>query len=116
MQILCFGIAFALSAAFAADESYKVDTVAGGDWVGDNAAATQALLLQAEGIAFDFGGNLYIADAGGHRVRKVTRAGIIRTIAGTGVRGFSGDGGAADAAQVNSPYGLALDGSGNLYI
>jgi uncharacterized protein (TIGR03437 family) len=84
--------------------------------VGDNGAATQGLLLQAEGIASDSGGNLYVSDAADHRVRKVTPAGIITTVAGTGIQGFSGDGGPAGAAQLNSPYGLILDGTGNLYI
>lgn len=96
--------------------SYKIDTVAGSDWVGDGGRATRALLLQAEGVAIDSGGNLYIADAAAHRIRKVTAAGVISTIAGTGARGFSGDGGPAVAARLNTPYGLALDGRGNLYI
>ena len=96
--------------------SYTINTIAGSDWVGDNGAATAAILLQADGIAADAAGNTYIADAANHRIRKVSRAGTITTIAGTGVPGFSGDGGPAAAAQLNSPYGLAFDGFGNLYI
>jgi len=95
---------------------YTSAVLAGSDWVGDNGPATQALLFQTEGLAIDLSGNIYIADAQGHRVRQVSPAGVIRTIAGTGQPGFSGDGGLASAAQLNSPYGLALDNRGNLYI
>ena len=63
----------------------------------------------------DGAGNLYIADAAHHRVRKVDAAGTIMTIAG-GRGGFSGDGGPATAAQLRNPYGVAVDGAGNLYI
>ncbi|HWZ34388.1 MAG TPA: IPT/TIG domain-containing protein [Bryobacteraceae bacterium] len=100
----------------AADVSYKIDTVAGSDWVGDNGPAASALLFQADGIAADSKGNLYISDAANHRIRRIDRAGVIMTIAGTGIAGFSGDNGPANAAQLNSPYGLALDGIGNLYL
>jgi len=99
-----------------ADLAYTISTVAGSDEVGDGGPASQALLLQAEGVVVDLAGNLYIADALGHRVRQVSLAGIVRTVAGTGRRGFSGDGGPAAVAQLNSPYGLALDRAGNLYI
>lgn len=95
---------------------YTPAVLAGSDGVGDDGPATQALLFQAEGVATDSSGNIYIADAQGHRVRQVSRAGVIRTIAGTGQPGFSGDGGPASAAQLNSPYGLAFDIRGNLYI
>ncbi len=96
--------------------TYAINTVAGSDWVGDGGPPTSAILLQSEGIATDGSGNLYIADAGDHRVRKVGSNGVIETVAGTGVFGFSGDGGPAAQAQLNSPYGLALDAQGNLYI
>jgi uncharacterized protein (TIGR03437 family) len=96
--------------------TYTAAVLAGSDWVGDYGPATQALLFQAEGLTTDSAGNLYIAEAQGHRVRQVTPTGVIRTIAGTGHSGFSGDGGPAAAAQLNSPYGLAIDNRGNLYI
>jgi uncharacterized protein (TIGR03437 family) len=99
-----------------ANGPYIIDTIAGSDWVGDGGVATRALLLQAEGIAADMNGNVFVADAAGHRVRKISAAGIITTVAGTGVRGLAGDGGPATSAQINSPYGLALDSRGNLYI
>lgn len=95
---------------------YTIDTIAGSDWVGDGGPALKAILIQPQGLATDGSGNLYIADAGDHRVRKVSANGIIQTIAGTGIAGFSGDGGPAAQAQLNSPYGLALDAQGDLYI
>ena len=99
-----------------ADVAYTISTVAGSDWVGDGGPATQAILFQAEGVAVDPAGNLYVSDALGNRVRQVSPQGSIHTVAGTGVRGSAGDGGPATAAQLNSPYGLALDRAGNLYI
>ena len=59
------------------------------------------------------GGDAYIADTCNHRIRKVSSTGIISTYAGTGVRGFAGDGGPALAAWLNGPWGLALDAAGN---
>jgi uncharacterized protein (TIGR03437 family) len=97
-------------------DTYKIETVAGSSWNGDGGEATLAILTQAEGIASDAAGNLYVADAANHRIRKVTRGGVITTFAGTGTPGFSGDGGSASSAQLNSPYGLAMDGVGNLYV
>lgn len=67
------------------------------------------------GVALDGARNLYIADTGNHRVRKVVPSGIITTIAGTGTPGFNGDGGAAKNAQPNAPGGLAVDARGNLH-
>jgi uncharacterized protein (TIGR03437 family) len=101
-----------------------ISTYAGGGeptGVGDGGAATQANLFligtQAHtGIAIDKAGNLYIADSGHSRVRKVDTEGIISTVAGNGSSGFSGDGGAATTAQLNIPSGVAVDSAGNLYI
>jgi hypothetical protein len=72
-------------------------------------------------VAVDAAGNLFIADWGNNRIRKVTPAGlfsdaIISTVAGTGSRGFSGDGGQATAAQLGPPYGVAVDAAGNVFI
>ena len=89
-------------------------SVYGGDG-GDGGAATAAQLYFPNGVALDGAGNLYIAD-GGDRIRKVDAAGVITTVAGDGTRGFSGDGGAAVATQLNVPQGVAPDGAGNLYI
>jgi uncharacterized protein (TIGR03437 family) len=98
------------------DVSYFIDTAAGSDLVGDNGPATSAQLANAHGIALDRQGNLYLADTDNHRIRKITPAGIISTLAGTGHAGSSGDGGLATSAQLNSPYGLAADAAGNIYV
>src|SRR6185369_7915861 len=96
-----------------------ITTVAGGGAVGvvgDNGPATSAYLDSPRSVAVDVNGNLYIADAYGDRIRMVTPAGIITTVAGSGVAGFGGDNGLATSANLNSPNGVALDGSGDLYI
>ena len=100
------------------DTTGTITTVAGtGErgFSGDGGPATDAQLLGAAGVAVDGAGNLYIADTSNHRVRKVDTTGTISTIAGTGERGFSGDGGSATEAQINGPYGMAMDGADNLY-
>ncbi len=83
---------------------------------GDNQPANKAKLNAAADVKVDADGNVYIADNGNHRVRRVDPTGRIATIAGTGDPGFSGDGGPARLAQVRNPSGLALDAAGNLYI
>ena len=84
---------------------------------GDGGAATKAGLYYPKGIAVDAAGNLYIADVGNYRVRKVSAlTGNISTIVGTGDASFSGDNGTPTKAQLSSPTFLALDTGGNLYI
>jgi hypothetical protein len=83
---------------------------------GDGGRATAARLFNPTGVVADAGGNLFIVDNGNNRIRKVTRAGIISTVAGTGISGFDGDGGPATAARLNDPYGIALDGAGMIFI
>ena len=95
---------------------YSIQTVAGSSTNGDGGPAMNALLSQAEGIAVDSQGNIYIADAADNRIRQITPDGTIQTIAGSGIAGFAGDGGPASKALLNQPYGLAVDSSGNLYI
>jgi uncharacterized protein (TIGR03437 family) len=95
---------------------YTISTVAGSDWVGDGGPATQAVLFQSEGVAVDNSGRVYVSDALGNRVRQVLAGGTIRTLAGTGLRGDSGDGALAAAAQLSAPYGLAIDRNGNLFV
>src|ERR1700682_5981705 len=112
-MLLC--VPLCLLYTLAADTSV-IHTVAGTDFVGDGGQATSAILRQAEGIALDGHGNLYVADADDNRVRKISVGGIIQTLAGTGAAGFGGDGGPAGRAQLNHPYGLAVDQSGNVYV
>ena len=109
-------LAIPLWFAVALNGPYVIDTVVGSGWIGDGGPATQAILRQPGGVASDGLGNSYISETGGHRVRKVDRSGAITTFAGTGVAGFSGDDGPATQAQLSSPYGLAADIFGNLYI
>jgi len=78
--------------------------------------ATTLPLLLPSSVVFDAAGNLFFVETGNHVVRKVTSAEIITTVAGNGVQGFSGDGGLATSAELDSPAGLALDAAGDLYI
>src|SRR6185503_12792830 len=82
---------------------------------GDNKPATRAQLRSPAGIAFDSLGNLYIADQGNHRVRKVTPDGNLTTIAGSRA-GFAGDGGLATAALLDRPADVKVDSRANVYI
>jgi hypothetical protein len=82
---------------------------------GDGGPATIALLNHPVGITADTHGNIYIAELDNNVIRKITPSGIISTIAGTGIAGYSGDGGPATIATLNQPIGLRLDAIGNLY-
>ena len=97
-----------------------ITTVAGtGErgYAGDGGAAGAALMSEPFMCAFDGAGNLYVAEAMNHCVRRVDAAtGVIVTIAGTGAEGYSGDGGPAAAATFNQPYSLQVDGNGDVYV
>jgi sugar lactone lactonase YvrE len=96
-----------------------ITTVAGNGaavFGGDNGLATAASLNNPWGVLLAPTGELYIADQNNNRVRMVSTAGMITTVAGTGLAGLSGDNGPATAASLNVPAGLALDAAGNLYI
>ncbi|HEV7349157.1 NHL repeat-containing protein [Telluribacter sp.] len=97
-----------------------ISTVAGNGvegYGGDGGAATDANIFRPSKIALDAVGNLYIADAGNQLIRKVNASdGTISTVAGNGIPGFSGDGGPATSASLNYPAGVAVDGSGDIYI
>ena len=95
-----------------------ISTVAGNgltSFSGDGGPATYAQLHTPYGVAVDGDGNVFIADSGNNRVRKVTLSGVISTIAGNGMEGSSGDGGPAISASL-SPNGVAVDMAGNLFI
>ena len=83
---------------------------------GDGGPAVEAQLNYPAAVAVDKADNVYLADTGNHRIRRVDTSGIITTIAGTGEPGYGGDGGPAAEAQLASPIALAVDGSGNIYI
>jgi len=97
-----------------------INTVAGNGtagFSGDGEAATAAALGNNPwSVAADTAGNLYVVDTGNHRIRKVDMNGVITTVAGNGIAGFGGDGGPATAANLDGPFGAAVDGAGNLYI
>ena len=83
---------------------------------GDGGQATNASLFFPSGLVMDVLGNIFIADQYNHRIRKVTPSGIISTVAGTGINGYSGDGMAATASKLNYPLGIAIDTLGNIFI
>jgi sugar lactone lactonase YvrE len=96
----------------------NINTVAGNGinaFSGDNGPATSASLNFPGGLALDSAGSLYIVDPGNERIRKVT-GGVITTVAGNGLAGYSGDGGAPLQAEFNNPFALAIDSAANLYI
>ncbi len=97
-----------------------ISTVAGNGsygYSGDAGAATSASLKLPFGVAVDAAGDLYIADTYNSVIREVTAAnGFINTVAGTGTFGYSGDNSVATSAELNAPFGVTVDGAGNLYI
>ncbi|MBX7219841.1 MAG: SMP-30/gluconolactonase/LRE family protein [Blastocatellia bacterium] len=100
-------------------KNQTITTIAGGSqgFGGDNGPALQAKLNGPAGLAFDRDGNLFVADADNHRVRRIdAKTRVITTVAGTGEAGFSGDGGAAAAARLNHPTDVAIDRLGNLFV
>ncbi len=99
--------------------SGTIATVAGNGtqgYSGDGGPAVNAQFGYPGAIAADRMGNLFVADLGSNSVRKISSTGIVLTVAGNGIAGFSGDGGPATKAQLSAPSGLAVDDAGNLYI
>ncbi|HTW63120.1 MAG TPA: hypothetical protein VME17_00835 [Bryobacteraceae bacterium] len=100
-------------------DAFDVNTVAGGGLSGYSSVpgpAMQAALSNPLGVAIDQSGRLYIADTANNAVRIVSLDGTISTVAGTGVSGFSGDGGPASNAQLNHPEGVAVSPAGDIYV
>ncbi|QHS50900.1 Ig-like domain repeat protein [Edaphobacter sp. 12200R-103] len=97
-----------------------ITTIAGGSTAGssgDGGSATVSTLDRPVALALDAQGNLFLADAGSHSIRRIDAVtGVITTVAGDGVQGYGGDQGAAAAALLDSPQGIAVDAGGNLYI
>ena len=96
-----------------------VSTIAGTGYPGysgDGGPASAAQLSGPNGVVTDGSGNIYIAEYGNSVIRKINSSGVISTFAGNGTRGYSGDGGAANVAKLNSPVGIVIDRSGNIYI
>jgi len=119
IQILVF-LAMVVAGFGAKAQSGIITSIAGNGYYnfgGDGGAATMAALANPYNVCTDAAGNVYIADAGNNRIRKVSATGIISSIAGSGpYGGYSGDGGAATAAVLNNPSGVAVDAAGNIYI
>jgi uncharacterized protein (TIGR03437 family) len=114
--VVALAAAALLGAAGSSPPSYRIETMAGSSNLGDGGPATAAQFGVVKGVAADAWGNLFVADTDHHRVRRISPAGIVSTLAGTGTAGFSGDGGPAAAAQLNLPYGLAVDLAGYVYV
>jgi len=101
------------------DPTGVISTIAGmgyPGYSGDGGPATSAHLNYPSGLAVDAGGNLYVADNGNYVIRKIDIHGVITTVAGTGVWGYSGDGGPAVSARINGCVSIAFDRTGNMYI
>lgn len=114
-------VAFSLGASLLQAQTllppgYTITTIAGTNYAGDGGKAVNAPLAAVEGLATDSAGNVYISDAGDHRVRKVSTTGTIVTLAGNGAAGLRGDKGPSNEAQLNQPYGLAVDPYGQILI
>ncbi len=114
---------------FKMDQNGVLTRVAGNSrygYAGDGGPAISAQLAVScfylicgngpNGLATDGAGNLFVADTGNHRIRRITPDGIITTVAGIGTQGFSGDGGPAVSAQLNAPAAVAVDRTGNVFI
>ncbi len=112
-------VATATASVIVSEPQTPVDTL-GGDgepgFSGDGGRASEARVDSPGGAILDAEGNLYFADTGNHRIRKIDAEEVITTVAGNGMAGYDGDGGSADAAQLRFPADIALDAAGNLYI
>ena len=122
-KLIYFLNAIAILAIFSVVCNAQADyiyTVAGNGtsgYSGDGGPALNAELSNPSDVCLDNAGNIYIADRGNQRIRKVNSVTkVITTVAGNGTSGYSGDGGLATSAELNQPNGVSVDGYGNIYI
>ena len=118
MRLLPAVLLASIASFCAFGQGYVITTMAGNGiagFSGDNGPAIKAQLSAPKGIAVDSAGNVYFADAGNDRIRRVSNA-VIATVAGNGSFNYSGDNGPAMSAGLGNIHGLAADSAGNLYI
>ena len=114
--LLFFRLLLLISVSLTAHAQIISTVAGGGTTLGDDSSAIDCEFFNPAAVAFDPAGNYYITDRGNNRIRKVDiTTGIITTIAGTGIAGFNGDNQAATAAEIYSPYGIAIDTAGNIF-
>ena len=117
MGLVLLAAALFTTGSFPTDAATITTYAGGGGTDADNIPATNSLLLGMEGLALDPAGNLLIAHYTGARIRRVDHAtGIITSFAGTGVLGYGGEGGPATNAMVNGLLGIAVSGTGDLFL
>lgn len=117
-RTLLLTAALALAHAANAADSFKSETIAGlgkPGFSGDGGPADKAELNNPYGLTMGPGGALFVCDMGNHRIRKIDANGIITTVAGSGAKGWSGDGGPALQAALNEPYEVRFDRAGTMY-
>ncbi len=104
----------ALGLAAQGPAPWRIRTLAGGTAAGDGGRAAEASIRYLQGVVADADGNVYFTDADDHRLRRIDPSGVVSTLAGAGFAGYSGDGGLARQALLNTPYGLCLSPLGDL--
>lgn len=115
-KIISFIVFLSYSCGAIGQNIYTFAGIGNAGYSGDGGPATSASIGFITDVAVDASGNIFISDNNYHCIRKINNLGIISTYAGTGTSGYSGDGGLANLAQLNEPFAIAVDGSGNLYI
>jgi sugar lactone lactonase YvrE len=116
IRIRFLGLLICCLVSVATARAEKLVLVAGGGEGGDGVSARSAKLQAPFGVDFDRAGNLFLVEFTGHRVRKIDGKGVLHTVAGTGEKGYAGDGGPAAKAQFNSMHSLAVTPNGDIYL